>query len=389
MSSNAKTVKKGDFIVKEGDKISSLIVLQSGSSTLCMVRQKKNIDLFAVGPSQIIGEQIFAGTQTHSFSLMANSEVQYVEVPVDAAKAQLESAPQFLKVLTKSLVDRLKSSLNDVKSARLEKDSSPCPEDQTAKIFGAIFHAANHKAKSEDKSTPHILVMDWVQLKQYCQRIFGESPRRIEQACNVLVKLKIASYQMGKPIDDPEGADEIQKITFHDLTAVEAFFEFYQYYYFKGGAGLIIKYDESAFQLLSHFLKMIEKLPLDRHGVVAIDYPKVVEHFKNELSINLNKDHFTQLENRGIFAKRQAKTDGSVSLSFEVKEWKTMQKIWKMLREIDKWNEKGFVSTVEDEVTNKKKSDGLTCSACNAEVPAAAKFCQECGAKLESAGKAA
>ena len=38
------------------------------------------------------------------------------------------------------------------------------------------------------------------------------------------MKLKMASYVMGKPIDDPEGPDEIQKINFLDLPAVESFF---------------------------------------------------------------------------------------------------------------------------------------------------------------------
>jgi hypothetical protein len=395
MSINAsnpiKTAKKGEFIVKEGDKISSLIIMQSGSSVLCMQRQKKNIDLFAVGPSQVIGEQVFLGTATHGFSLMATTEVKYMEVPVDTAKAQLEAAPQFLKVLSRSLTERLKAALNEVKSGRLEKDSSPCPEDQIAKVYGAIYHAANHKAKNEDSKIPKTVVMEWVQLKQYCQRIFGESPKRLEQACNILVKLKFAGYEMGKSIDDPEGPEEIQRIHFHDLAAVEAFFEFYQYAYFKNGVTNFIKYDESSYQLLSNFLKMVESAPVDRKGAASIDFPKAVEFFKTEFSINLNKDHFSQLENRGLYAKRQAKTDGNVSISLDLKEWQTMQKIWNMLREIEKWNEKGYASITDDEVISKKKT-GSSCPSCHIDVAAVAKFCQECGAKLEGAsgsGKAA
>ena len=388
MSSNVKSVKRGDFIFKEGDKITSIILLQAGQSNLCLARPKKNIDLFPVGPSQVLGEQVFLNISTHTTSLMAAGEVKYMEIPVDIAKAQVEAAPQFLKILIKSLADRLKTALNDVKSSRMEKDSSPLPEDQVAKVFGSIHHTASKKAKAENEKTPNVFTMDWVQLKQYCQRIFGESPRRIEQACNLLKKLKMVNYQMGKSIDDPDGPDEIQKIDFLDLPAIEAFFEFYQYYYFKGGAASILKYDETAYNLITNFLKMIEPLPKDRFGVVSIDFPKAVEFFKTEFSINLNTGHFTTLENKGVFAKRQPKSDGSVTLSIELREWQTTQKIWRIIREIDKWNEKGFVDPNEEELKPKKKSTNPTCPSCGAEVLPNTKFCGECGSKLEPAAAA-
>jgi len=383
MSQNVKSVKRGEFIFKEGDKITNIVLIQAGQTNLCIARPKKNIDMFPVGPSHVTGEQAFLGANTHTFSLMASGEVKYMEIPVDIAKAQVEAAPQFLKILIKSLADRLKNALNDVKTSRMEKDASPCADDQVAKVFGAIFHTASKKAKSEDEKNPNILTMDWVQFKQYCQRIFGESPRRIEQATNLLVKLKMCTYGMGKPIDDPEGPDEIQKINFLDLGAVEAFFEFYQYYYFKGGAAAILKYDEGTNNILSNFLKIVEPLQPDRFGVVAIEFTKAVEQFKSEFGVNLNTGHFSQLEVKGVFAKRQPRSDGTVILSFELKEWQTTQKIWKIIREIDKWNEKGFVDMNEEEAKAKKKTGAPSCPTCQAEVAATAKFCMECGAKLE------
>lgn len=384
MSQNVKSAKRGEFIFKEGEKITNIVLIQAGQANLCIARPKKNIDMFPVGPSHVVGEQALLGNGTHSFSLMVGAgEVKYMEIPVDMAKAQIEAAPQFLKILIKSLADRLKNALADVKTSRMEKDASPCADDQVAKVFGSIFHTASKKAKSEDEKNPNILTMDWVQFKQYCQRIFGESPRRIEQACNLLVKLKMCTYTMGKPIDDPEGPDEIQKVNFLDLPAIEAFFEFYQYYYFKGGAAAILKYDENTAGMLANFLKMVEPLQPDRFGVVAMEFTKAVEFFKTEFNLNLNTGHFAQLEAKGVFAKRQPRSDGSVILSFELREWQTTQKIWKIIREIDKWNEKGFVDMNEEEVKAKKKTGGPSCPSCQAEVAATAKFCMECGTKLE------
>lgn len=385
MSDKVKVAKRGEVIAKEGDKINSLILIQSGAATMTLSRNKKNIEIFPVGPSQIFGELAFTGAATHGFSLVSSaSETKYMEFPIDPVKTQVEASPQFIKVIIKSMGDRLKQALADVKSSRLDKDAAPCPEDQVAKIFGSIYHAVRHKGQVEDKKDPTQLIMEWVAFKQYCQRIFGESPRRIEQATNLLVKLKICGYTMGKSIDNPEGPDEIQKITFYDLGAIEAFFEFYQYYYFKGGAANIIKYDESSYNLLSLFLKMAQKTPPDRQGVVSFELSKAIEYFKAEAGINLNNAHFTQLENKGIFAKRQAKADLNVFLSFDFKEWETIQKNWKILSEIEKWNEKGFVDMAEEEKP-KRKPGVPSCPNCGIEVAATAKFCHECGAKIEAA----
>jgi len=385
MAANNKVAKRGDVIFKEGDKISSLILIQSGTAVMCLIRPKKNIELYPVGPSQITGEQAFNGTQTHGYSLVANSEVRYMEIPIEAPRAQVEAAPQFLKMVIKSLTDRLRVITTDLKGAKMDKDTTPLPEDQVAKVFGSLYHCVLHKGKVEDERKPHILTIEWVQMKQYCQRIFGESPRRMEQACTLLVKLKMATFTMGKAIDAPEGPDEIQQFNLMDLPALESFFEFYQYYYFKGGAASVLKYEETMANILQLFLNFAESLTPDRFGAVAMEFPKVVDFFKADANIALNNGHFVQFETKGLFAKRQTRSDGTVMLSFDLKEWQNTLKIWRIVSEIDKWNEKGFVDLNEPTTKAKKKAGGPTCPSCAADLLANAKFCQECGAKIEAA----
>lgn len=386
--SNVKTFKKGEFLFKEGDKIQFLQLIQTGQVTLCISRPKKNIDLFNLGASQIVGEQAGFTNGTYNYSAIATTETKVVELPVDTYKAQVDGTSQIIKVVIKSLTERLKTAMQEVRSYKMEKDASPCPEDQVAKIFGTIYHTANHKGEREaDKNSGKILApnkvrLDWTVMKQYAQRIFCESPKRLEQACCMLVKLKMATFEMGKPIDDPDGADEIQGIVIPDITAIEAFFEFYQYYYFKGGRTDLLKSDEQATNLLNQFVSCADGVEPDRFGVVSLDFPKVLEKFKTDYGINLNNDHFSRLEAKGVFCKRAPRADGNVVLQFELKEFKTTQKIWKILKEIEKWNEKGFVDMTEDETKAKKKTDGPACPQCAASVIPQAKFCSECGFKI-------
>lgn len=376
---SVKTFKKGEMIYKDGDKITSVYLIQSGGANQCLVRGKKTIDLFQLGSSHILGDQIILGQTTHATSAIASTETKVLEIPVETLRQQYESAPQMLKVIIKSLADRLRLAVNDVRSSKLEKDSSPCPEDQVAKVFGSVFHTANHKG---DRSQPGRVIVDWPMMKQYSQRVFGESPKRLEQAINILVKLKIAFYEMGKNPDNPEGPEEIQKVHYLDLPLVENFFEFFQYYYFKGGRSDLLKVDDLCYQMLGGLLKLSENEQPDRFGIVNVDFTKFTEYCKEEVGINLNNDHFNRLESKGIFMKRRNSGSG-VLLQFEVKEFRSLFQSWKMLREIEKWNEKGFVDMDEKEEKAKKKtSNGPACPACSVELQAGAKFCHECGHKI-------
>jgi hypothetical protein len=53
------------------------------------------------------------------------------------------------------------------------------------------------------------------------------------------------------------------------------------------------------------------------------------------------------------------------------------------LREVDKWNEKGFVDLNEEVIALKKREKSKHgCPQCGQETSEAAKFCSECGYKI-------
>lgn len=377
--SNQKVYKKGEVLFKDGDKISSVIFIQTGGVSQCLIRGKKNIDLFQLGANQVLGEGVITGTTTHLTSAIATTETKTLEIPVDVFKQQYESTPQFLKMLIKSLCERLKNAISDVRSNKMEKDSGPCPEEAVPRIFGALFFSARHKGeKLKDGKTE----VDWSMLKSYVQRIMGESPKRLEQAINILIKMKLAEYVMGKLPEDPEGPDVIQQVRFFDLDVIEGFFEFYQYYHYKPGKGDILRFEDFTTNLVEAFVKCAENAVVDRFGAVSLEYSSVQEDVKNQWGINLNNDHFSRLEQKGVMTKRRPIDGKGVRLEFEIKELKNILFSWKMIREIDKWNEKGFVDVNEKE-EKKKKPEGPSCPQCSAVITPQQKFCGDCGHKLE------
>jgi hypothetical protein len=385
MSSAGRIIKKGEFLFKEGDKIVNLHLIQQGAIAVVLNRPGKNIEIYTASSSQLLGEQALNGTATHSFSAVATQETKVLDIPVESFKQLADTTPQTIKVFTKSMLDRMRTVINELRTYKMEKDSSPIPDDQIARVFGSIFHVCNHKGKKDEKD-PNKVTIDWRSFRQYAQRVFGESLKRLEGATQILVKLKYASYVMGKPPEDPEAPDQIMVFELHDLAGVEAFFEFFQYYYFKNGRIDLLKSDDLANLLIGAFVKCADGKENDRFGAVTIDFSVASAYFKEELGMDLKPDHLSILEQRGIFMKRRVLADEKVTLSYDVKEYRQTQKNWRIIREVDKWNERGFVDMAEEPFRLKKKVEGApTCPSCSAELIPQAKFCSECGHKITSA----
>ncbi len=376
--SNVKVLKKGEYLFKEGDKIQTVFIVQSGQLSLCLQKNKKNIDLMTIGTGYVFADLVVLGMSQFNYSSMAMQETKVVEIPLDGFKQQYEALHQVHKSFIKSMAEKLKWAVNEVKSAKLEKNPMPCAEEAIPKVFGIIFHTANHKGL---KDGPKVKI-EWMTLRQYSQRVFGESLKRLEQATQVMVKLKLAEYIYGKNPEDPESKEEIQGFIIYDLVALESFFEFYQYYYFKGGKSELLKFDEPNYNVLRLLLMACENAVPDRFGIVTKDFNEVVDFFKN-YGMNLGQGHFASLEAKGLFCKRK-NFENKVQLQFEIKEFKTQIEIWRIIREIDKWNEKGLVDMNDIDLGPKKKQmiDGLECTDCKAVMPLQSKFCSECGCKL-------
>lgn len=381
--STIKVFKKGEALYREGEKATTVYLVQSGSVSLNLTRQKQTIELCIVGTQQIVGEHALSGAITHPHNAVCIVETKVIELPVEAVKTQLDGASQLFKFLAKGLSDKLKVVFKELQSARLERDNTPCPPDQTAKIFAALYHSA--RLKSETKKDG-VISASFPAMKQYAQRMFLESPKRLEQTANIFVKLGVAKYEWTTNEDDPDAVEEIGFLHFNNadaLSMVEQFFEFYQYYYFKGGKGELLKTDDRVIAITQCLVDVGTGEPIDRNGAVRLDYAKVVEKVKDVMGIQLNGDHFTLLENKGLFVKRQS-TDTGVFLQFEFREFERTLKIWRVMREMERWNEKGSVDPNEPvvEAVKVKKPGQHECPSCSHPYDVQMKFCSECGAKL-------
>lgn len=389
-----RTVKKGELIFKEGDKAQHLYLVQSGSATAQLLRAKP-IELFHIAQGSIAGEHALMGISINPFSAVATQEVKVLELPVEAVKAQLEGLQGVQKICLKSFLDRIKVFQSEIKSARLEKDSSACPPDQLAKIFGTLFLIAKTKGEPQPDGS---FSLNWVSARQYGQRVLIESPKRLEQLADLLVKLNVAEWVMQKDPElenDPNAPLEKSKLILRDLNLIEDTLEHWQYYFFKGGKLDFLKTEEKVMQVVAALAEYSKTTEVDRSGRALFDFAVFIERYKVEFGVSLNADVFALIEQKGVSILRKTlEIEGKtvVKLQFEPKELVRWSRIWTVLKEVERWNEKGYVDISEPGYDPLKKSvaalkTGPTseCPSCKASIEGAPKFCSECGHKLVNA----
>jgi CRP-like cAMP-binding protein len=94
--SNLKVYKKGEILIKEGEKAQTVLFIQTGSVALQVQRHKVTIELCTLGSSQIVGEHALSGATTHPHTAVALMETKVVELPVEGVRTQIEAAPQLM-----------------------------------------------------------------------------------------------------------------------------------------------------------------------------------------------------------------------------------------------------------------------------------------------------
>ncbi len=184
-----KKLKRGEILFKEGDAPTTIYIVQSGKIGLMVERNGKFLEIAALGPNQVFGEQALFSSGKHAFTAQALQEAKVMEVPVELMKAQFEKSMPGMKLLVKSLVDETRVSRANTKTLKMETEKSPMPQGLIHKLFTEVHLIARHIGKKGKPAEvlkpgqqpapyepgPHEFTASWNAIKLYATRFFGES----------------------------------------------------------------------------------------------------------------------------------------------------------------------------------------------------------------------
>ncbi len=377
--SNEKKLKRGEILFKEGDTPASVYLIQTGKIGLMLERGGKFLEIQALGPSHVVGEQALFSTGKQAFTAQALQETKILEVPLAIMKEQFEKSPTGVKLLLKSTIEDIRLGRQETKRIKMETEKSPCPQGIIHKLFTEFHLIARHIGKKSAEN-PDQIVVGWNTLKLYATRFFGESPQRMRQLMDLMTKLKFAELKMYKT---DEGEEDIQDVTLMKTQLCEDFAEFYQYHLYKGSRAEAIFVDPLALKVAKALVDLSEGAEVNHKGASKLDYAVILEQCKTKYRIDLKTMHLDLLEKKGLFVQRKSFDDGKMEISFDRVEFVKMAQFWSIIFEIDKWNEKGFVDLNEkEEVVGGVDGE---CGGCKGKVEAIHKFCPHCGFKVQAA----
>lgn len=387
-----KRYKKGEYLFKEGDLTDILYIIERGKIALTVERGGKKTEIGIMSKTQILGEQNIFSNARQSFNAEALQESVVMEVPVELIKTQFVDAPPGVKLILKSLVDEAKQSRQALRSLKISQDSSPCPQVSIPRLFCILNLVTRHTGKvvkspevvsSETllgvnaESISHYKV-NFDTIKIYTTRMFAESPQRMRSTIELLSKLDFLEMKLAK---NDEDEDVLDHIIIKNLQGIEDFAEFYQYNLYKGGKSEVIYIDPLAFKVANAFVELAEDKEVDHKGVVALDYDEALQMLKSKYQLKLKTTHIDILEKKGLFIERKAQAEGKTELRFDKEEFIRVNLFWKVIHEIDKWNEVGYVDLLEKEDLYSDEAV-LGCPQCEGELREEHKFCPHCGFKI-------
>lgn len=219
-----KLLRKGDCLFKAGDPADKIYIIQQGLVSISISGAEKSIELFKAVQPQLVGEEVLRGAVTYSTTAVALNDTSVIEIAASEARKLIQTAPPVIKFLANGMLEKQILISEDLKLNKLEGEGVPCPMDGVAKMFAVIYHVATYTAKKKGDA----LTVDWISFRKYCQRVFMESPVRIEQALYLLVNLKFVQMEMVKDEIDPEAPEVLGYLHFKNLEALGAFAEFFR-----------------------------------------------------------------------------------------------------------------------------------------------------------------
>lgn len=371
-----RILKKGEKLFEEKDTLDKVYLVKSGRLTVFIERNGKRIEIGLLTTGHVVGDKALYVNGRAGFCVMATQESSVLEVPVTMLKPHLEGGHPVMKMLLKGLSDRIQEMQKTLMSGKMEGDILPCSERQVTRVFSVIaFYAAQSGIKDEKTG---MVTVSWNAMKMFATRMFLESPVRLQQAVELLTKLKYT--EMVYKRDEIEDEDVLSDIKISNVEFIREFADFYQYNYYKGGAGEILKVDETVMKIVKAVNEIAKEVEADRRGAAEMSYDKFAAEMKSKYKMELKPMHFDMLEKKGLFLTRKARDEG-VLLQFDKKEFLKVFTYWQILQEIDKWNAQGFINMKEEQ--EKAAAEAPTaCPECGVEVQAAHKFCAGCGFKL-------
>lgn len=111
-----RRLQKGDILFKEGDSSNAMYLIRTGMVRIFKKRGDSQVEIDTLRSGQILGEMAFLDGNLRSASAEALMDSELVEISKSVYDATMIQVPEWVKVLLKAIVARLRSTTTKMKN---------------------------------------------------------------------------------------------------------------------------------------------------------------------------------------------------------------------------------------------------------------------------------
>ncbi len=204
-------LKAGELLFSEGETSRAMYLLKSGALRLFKKKGESFIELDTVRSGQILGELAFLDGNARSASAEALMDCELIEVSGPLFQQALDKSPEWLKILLKTIVARLRAASNRIRQLetastsysyserdgkRLAKYAFLSPPD-VLKLSSALLLVCSRTA-ALSPSEPHTREIRLGLLQRYGHQIMGLPVAKITAFLDLLENCKLVEIA-GEP----------------------------------------------------------------------------------------------------------------------------------------------------------------------------------------------
>lgn len=105
-----KTIKAGEYLIKEGDKSSELYASLSGSFEIVKGQGDQEQVIGEISPGELVGEMSFLDQEPRCASVRAVSDCEFLVIPREEFEDVFKSQPDWYQNIVKTLLRRLRKA---------------------------------------------------------------------------------------------------------------------------------------------------------------------------------------------------------------------------------------------------------------------------------------
>ncbi len=317
--SGAKNLKKGELLFKEGDTPEAMYVIKSGKITITKAKGQSEITLAELGPGDMVGEMAFFDSKPRSAGARAAQDTVIIELPFRALNAQLQTMPEWLKAIMRTVNNHLRNANQKIKNLEKsdEEETSAFPPHLINRLMAILGFISN---KYGEKSEEGLLIPPG-RLRNYTIQVFQQPTNKMQKLMEIL-----QAFRHMKIEEIGEGR---QKLTVLSPDLFLGFVDFYNDYLFKDESKRV-SMDEKDMKTLQALIFYGKKQTPDAKGIVKVNLTSMQNDSMRDLGFLFSVDDVNNLCEKGLLTDKVMR-DGFLETGFELKQIETIYPYWELI----------------------------------------------------------